>query len=72
MKANRIYTIHDKLFGDIKYKCPPKCCLFCDKRTDVFYDYYTGPYMILCNDPRVTKENIQAGFRGECEYFIEE
>lgn len=72
MIDKRAYIIHDELFGDIRYLCHPKCCLFCDKCADVFYDYYQGPHTILCNDPRATREMIQAGFRGECDHFVEE
>ena len=72
MMVKRPYVIHDALLGDITYNCPPKCCLFCDKCTDVFYDYTSGPYMMLCTDPRTTTEIMQAGYRGECEFFVEE
>lgn len=60
--------------GMRKYECehysvmaPPKCCLFCDHCTDVFYDF-DGPYMFLCDVDADTSK----GAAGKCERFEEE
>lgn len=47
--------------------CHPKCCVFCDNCTDIWYDY-NGPYMVRC-DKGLSEE---IGCKGECKEFIEE
>lgn len=65
---NRPYVIDDPLTGRRTYKCPHKACVFCDHCTDVWWDYSNGPYMMVCE----IRGDVERGFIGECEMFIEE
>ena len=51
---------------------PEKCCLFCNKCTDVWYDNQ-GPYMYACSDN--TDKNVdlaEKGYEGTCDRFVED
>lgn len=65
---SRIYTIHDPVCGELKYKC--KCetlCVFCSHCTDVFWDYSHGPYMVICDLSR--PETEEHNYRNTCKDF---
>lgn len=58
-----------------EYKCgpltviaPSRACLFCDRCSDVFWDYTHGPYMFFCDAGMDTS----VGAEGRCEGFVEE
>lgn len=48
---------------------PEKCCLFCKKCHDMFYDFTNGPYMFFCD---IDNNLTDKGAIGECEYFEED
>lgn len=48
-----------------KVRVPAKSCLLCEWCTDVFWDYFNGPYMTLCYH----NADTSAGGRGECDLF---
>ena len=43
---------------------PSNYCVFCEKCTDIFWDYSNGPYMCMCDD--------QHQYEDGCEYFVED
>lgn len=63
-----------KVYECNEYKCDahPRGCFFCKHSTDVWWDFTTGPYMIICE---LQKENDQDmptfGCCGECKHFEE-
>ena len=66
----RTYTINDTPFGQPRFWCPEKSCVFCKNCTDVIWDYTNGPYMFFCEkDPLAERELTEKGYAGECEEF---
>jgi hypothetical protein len=58
-----------------RYECdfytvmaPDRSCLFCDRCTDVFWDFTHGPYMFVCS----AGADTSFGVRGDCPSFSEE
>ena len=55
-------------YSGAEFKLPEKHCVFCEKSTDIFWDYSNGPYMILCEEDNV---DLELGYRGKCPCFEE-
>lgn len=69
----KVITQRDFVFDSgTEVWAPEKCCLFCDKCTDVWYDSH-GPYMYSCeDDPEGKFELTDKGYSGECDHFVED
>ena len=50
------------------YICKDNSCLVCNKCSDIFWDYTSGPYMVICSEDH----DISKGAQGQCKFYEEE
>ena len=66
----REYILEDLPNCGFRILTLPNTCFFCEKCTDIFWDYSNGPYMFTCEEEqKIDVDLVKEGLIGDCKYF---
>ena len=57
--------------SDYQVRAHKRSCFFCQRCTDIFWDYTHGPYMFVCAIDEDGEMVWEKGLQGTCDGFIE-
>lgn len=68
----RIFQCEDGLLKGPTQRVPDKACVFCERCTDIFWDYSHGVYCIFCDKHEDDNYVKHGNSDSSCPDFIEE